>query len=97
VQVVNAEDVTDAMLAKERALEMQREDLQSKPENIRAKIVDGRIEKLRSQQARRPLALLQRQHAVSVSTRCTRSAAWWHLVLGLCLGKLLAWRMARAW
>ena len=34
------------MLEKERALEMQKEDLASKPEAIRSKMVDGRIQKL---------------------------------------------------
>ena len=34
------------MLDKERDIEMQKEDLQSKPEAIRSKMVDGRIQKL---------------------------------------------------
>lgn len=45
VQYVSVEDIPEAVVSKERALEMQREDLQSKPENIREKIVDGRISK----------------------------------------------------
>lgn len=45
VQYVNTEDVPEETVEKEKALEMQREDLLSKPEQIRAKIVDGRIKK----------------------------------------------------
>ncbi|XP_077210881.1 polyprotein of EF-Ts, chloroplastic-like isoform X2 [Tasmannia lanceolata] len=45
VQYVSVEEIPESIERKERELEMQREDLQSKPENIRAKIVDGRISK----------------------------------------------------
>ena len=45
VQYVSVEDVPESVVTKERELEMQREDLQSKPESIREKIVDGRIAK----------------------------------------------------
>ncbi|CAI9780357.1 unnamed protein product [Fraxinus pennsylvanica] len=45
VQYVSIEDVPESMVNKEKELEMQREDLQLKPENIREKIVDGRISK----------------------------------------------------
>ncbi|KAG6428663.1 hypothetical protein SASPL_112916 [Salvia splendens] len=45
VQYVSVEDVPESIVAKEKELEMQREDLQSKPESIREKIVDGRIAK----------------------------------------------------
>ncbi|CAI0628773.1 unnamed protein product [Linum tenue] len=45
VQFVSTEDVPKSIVEKEKELEMQREDLQSKPENIREKIVDGRISK----------------------------------------------------
>ncbi|XP_058114333.1 polyprotein of EF-Ts, chloroplastic [Magnolia sinica] len=45
VQFVSVEEIPESIVSKERELEMQREDLQSKPENIRAKIVDGRIAK----------------------------------------------------
>lgn len=45
VQYVSIEDVPESVVTKEKELEMQREDLQSKPENIRAKIVEGRITK----------------------------------------------------
>ena len=39
------------MAAKEREIEMGKEDLLSKPENIRGNIVEGRINKLVSQKA----------------------------------------------
>ncbi|CAI0390099.1 unnamed protein product [Linum tenue] len=45
VQFVSTEDVPKSIVEKEKELEMQREDLQSKPENIREKIVEGRISK----------------------------------------------------
>ncbi|XP_058213780.1 polyprotein of EF-Ts, chloroplastic isoform X1 [Rhododendron vialii] len=45
VQYVSIEDVPESIVIKEKELEMQREDLQSKPENIRERIVEGRISK----------------------------------------------------
>ncbi|KHN40125.1 Elongation factor Ts [Glycine soja] len=43
VQFVSIEDIPETIVNKEKELEMQREDLLSKPENIREKIVEGRI------------------------------------------------------
>lgn len=51
VTVVKTEDVDPEFLAKERAIEMEKEDIQSKPENIREKIVDGRIAKIAKEKA----------------------------------------------
>lgn len=45
VQFVSIEDVPESIVNKEKELEMQREDLASKPENIRERIVEGRISK----------------------------------------------------
>ncbi|KAG9456155.1 hypothetical protein H6P81_000663 [Aristolochia fimbriata] len=45
VQYVSVEDIPETMVSQEKELEMQREDLQSKPENIREKIVEGRVSK----------------------------------------------------
>lgn len=45
VQYVVTEDVPEEFVNKEREIEMQKEDLLSKPEQIRSKIVDGRIRK----------------------------------------------------
>lgn len=45
VQFVSIEDVPESIVKKEKDLEMQREDLLSKPENIRERIVQGRISK----------------------------------------------------
>lgn len=45
VQYVVTEDVPEEFVNKEREIEMQKEDLLSKPEQIRSKIVDGRIGK----------------------------------------------------
>ena len=46
VTVVSVEDVSQEMLEKERAIEMEKEDLASKPENIRGQIVQGRLDKI---------------------------------------------------
>ncbi|XP_030448526.2 polyprotein of EF-Ts, chloroplastic [Syzygium oleosum] len=45
VQFVSIDEIPESIVKKEKELEMQREDLQSKPENIREKIVEGRISK----------------------------------------------------
>ncbi|ONK60779.1 uncharacterized protein A4U43_C08F22520 [Asparagus officinalis] len=45
VRYMVTEDVPEEIVSKEREIEMQKEDLLSKPENIRSKIVDGRIRK----------------------------------------------------
>ncbi len=45
VQFVSIEDIPESIVKKEKELEMQREDLLSKPENIREKIVEGRVAK----------------------------------------------------
>ncbi|KAG2629770.1 hypothetical protein PVAP13_3KG453800 [Panicum virgatum] len=45
VDYVSVEDIPESIISKEKDIEMQREDLQSKPENIREKIVEGRIAK----------------------------------------------------
>lgn len=45
VEYVKKEDIDTEWVARERAVEMGKEDLQGKPEAIREKIVDGRINK----------------------------------------------------
>ncbi|KAJ8750811.1 hypothetical protein K2173_015992 [Erythroxylum novogranatense] len=45
VQYVSVEDIPEDIVDKEKELEMQREDILSKPENIRGKIVEGRVSK----------------------------------------------------
>ena len=45
VKFVSMEDIPQDLVAKEKEIEMLREDLTSKPENIREKIVEGRISK----------------------------------------------------
>lgn len=45
VQFVSIEDVPESIVNREKELEMQREDILSKPENIRERIVEGRISK----------------------------------------------------
>lgn len=57
VQYVSIEDIPESIVNKEKQLEMQREDVQSKPENIREKIVDGRVAKRLAE-----LALLEQNY-----------------------------------
>jgi elongation factor Ts len=45
VEYVKVADIPEAIVAKEKAIEMGKDDLSGKPENIREKIVQGRIEK----------------------------------------------------
>ena len=45
VEVVSVNNIPAEQIEKERAIEMQKEDLLSKPEAVRGKIVDGRIDK----------------------------------------------------
>lgn len=45
VEYVSTDEVSSDTIAKEKEIEMGREDLASKPENIREKIVQGRIDK----------------------------------------------------
>jgi elongation factor Ts len=45
VEYVKVEDIPAEIAAKEKEIEMGREDMANKPENIREKIVEGRIEK----------------------------------------------------
>lgn len=45
VEYVKVGDIPSDMVEREKSIEMGRDDLSSKPENIRAKIVEGRIEK----------------------------------------------------
>ncbi|GMI97741.1 embryo defective 2726 [Hibiscus trionum] len=45
VQFVSIEDIPESLVSQEKELEMQRDDLASKPENIREKIVEGRVSK----------------------------------------------------
>ncbi|KMT03134.1 hypothetical protein BVRB_8g196900 isoform B [Beta vulgaris subsp. vulgaris] len=45
VEYVSVEDIPESFAINEKEIEMQREDILSKPENIREKIVEGRISK----------------------------------------------------
>ncbi|KAG5595369.1 hypothetical protein H5410_036601 [Solanum commersonii] len=45
VQYVSMDEIPETAVNKEKELEMQREDLKNKPENIREKIVEGRVSK----------------------------------------------------
>ena len=51
VTVVSASDVPAEVLERERAIELEKEDLKSKPEAIREKIVQGRVDKIAKEQA----------------------------------------------
>ncbi|KAL7598438.1 hypothetical protein Lser_V15G25712 [Lactuca serriola] len=45
VEYVSIEDIPEGIVGKEKEIEMQREDILSKPEGIRGKIVEGRVAK----------------------------------------------------
>ena len=45
VEYIRVEDIPPAMVKKEKEIEMEREDLAGKPDNIKEKIVEGRIKK----------------------------------------------------
>ncbi|XP_076896091.1 polyprotein of EF-Ts, chloroplastic-like [Bidens hawaiensis] len=45
VEYVSIEDIPESIVNKEKDIEMQREDILSKPESIRGKIVEGRVSK----------------------------------------------------
>lgn len=45
VEYIATEDVPEEIVSKEKEIEMQKEDLASKPEQIRSRIVEGRIRK----------------------------------------------------
>ncbi|MEA5533891.1 translation elongation factor Ts [Crocosphaera sp. XPORK-15E] len=49
VEYVTQSEIPDTTVAKEKEIEMGREDLANKPENIKEKIVQGRIEKRRKE------------------------------------------------
>ncbi|MGJ3253980.1 MAG: translation elongation factor Ts [Elainellaceae cyanobacterium] len=51
VEYVRTSDIPDDIVTREKEIEMGRDDLASKPENIRAKIVEGRIGKRLSELA----------------------------------------------
>ena len=51
ISVVSTDDVSSAMLEREKAIEMEKEDLKSKPEEIREKIVQGRLDKIAKEMA----------------------------------------------
>ena len=51
VMVVSTGDVPADVLERERAIEMEKEDLKSKPEAIREKIVQGRVDKIAKEMA----------------------------------------------
>ncbi|KAI8466751.1 MAG: hypothetical protein J3K34DRAFT_53980 [Monoraphidium minutum] len=51
VVCVSADDMPGDLLEKERQVEMGKEDLKSKPEAVRAKIVEGRLDKIKRQYA----------------------------------------------
>lgn len=45
IKYLNVEDIPAEIVEKEKAIEMERDDLANKPDNIKEKIVKGRIEK----------------------------------------------------
>jgi elongation factor Ts len=50
ITVIEADDVPEEVVERQRELEMAKEDLLSKPEGTRAKIVEGRLQKFKNTQ-----------------------------------------------
>jgi elongation factor Ts len=61
VEFVGPEDIPAEVYAREREIEMGREDLKSKPEAIRAKIAEGRTAKLAQEMTLLPQPFLADQ------------------------------------
>jgi len=61
VQYVSAEDIPAEVFEREKVIEMGREDLTSKPEAIRAKIAEGRVQKLAQEMSLLPQPYLMDQ------------------------------------
>jgi elongation factor Ts len=55
VEFVRTEDISEEVRAAEREAEMRSEDLAGKPEDIKAKMVDGRMAKILKQKVREPV------------------------------------------
>ena len=51
IEYVSPEDADPAMIAAEKDVQMKMEDMLSKPENIREKIVQGRLDKMVNEKA----------------------------------------------
>lgn len=64
VEYVTSEEIPAEVFEREKEIEMGREDLQSKPEAIRAKIAEGRVKKL-----------VQVRHMSATSEQALRSAS----------------------
>ena len=45
VEYISAEDIPEELITEEKRIEAGKEDLQNKPDNVRDKIVTGRVEK----------------------------------------------------
>ena len=75
--VVHTADVPAEVLERERAIEMEKEDLKSKPEGIREKIVAGRVEKIAKEQALVEQAFI-RDTSKTVSGQPCGLPAGWH-------------------
>jgi elongation factor Ts len=61
VEYVKVEDIPETITAKEKEIEMGRDDLAGKPENIKEKIVEGRIEKRKKEIALLPQPYIRDQ------------------------------------
>jgi translation elongation factor EF-Ts len=80
VAYVAAEDIPAEVYAREKEIEMGREDLANKPEAIRAKIAEGRVAKLAQEMALLPQPYLM-DPTKTVEQVCNTN---WCLLLILC-------------
>ena len=77
VDFVKSEDINEEVKEAERQAEMKSEDLEGKPEDIKVKMVEGRLGKILKQKVRRlrPLGLDACQRFRGDSYRCTMPPA----------------------
>ncbi len=91
IKYLNVEDIPTKIVEKEKAIEMQRDDLANKPDNIKEKIVKGRIEKRLKEMTlmnqpfiRNPKVTVEEQikHTISVVGENIRVRRFVRFVLG---------------
>ena len=70
VEFVGPDDIPAEVFAREREIEMGREDLKSKPDAIRAKIAEGRTAKLAQEMTLLPQPFLADNNKTVEQVRC---------------------------
>ena len=79
VQYVAAEDIPASVFEREKEIEMGREDILSKPEAIRAKIAEGRVQKLAQEMSLLPQPYLMDQSKTVDQVRMALGEGAWDM------------------